>query len=65
MTTSRDGISLWHLDLEGRSRRIWENRSVTGSAGLPSPDGRYIALQTSEESANLWMLEAVENPSPR
>ena len=57
-TASRDGVSLWHLDLEGRSRRIWENRGATGSTGLPSPDGRYLALQNSEESANLWMLEA-------
>ena len=61
-TVSWDSVSLWHVDLEGRTRRIWENRGATGSAGLPSPDGRHIALQTSGESSNVWILEAVESP---
>jgi Tol biopolymer transport system component len=64
-TTSSDRATLWHVDLDGRTRRIWESRSATGSAGLPSPDGRHIALQTSEETSNVWMLESVEDSSAK
>jgi DNA-binding winged helix-turn-helix (wHTH) protein/Tol biopolymer transport system component/tRNA A-37 threonylcarbamoyl transferase component Bud32 len=60
-----DGTTLWRVDLEGRPHRIWENRGTNWSAGLPSPNGRYIALQTAEESSNLWMLESADSPSSK
>jgi serine/threonine protein kinase/DNA-binding winged helix-turn-helix (wHTH) protein/Tol biopolymer transport system component len=61
----REGTVLWHVDLESRARRLWANRGATWLAGLPSPNGRNIALQTAEESSNLWMLESTESPSAK
>ena len=61
----KEGTTLWHVGLEGHPRRIWESRGITWAAGLPSPDGRYVALQTSELSSNLWMLERVESSSAK
>lgn len=62
---SIDGTTLWHVDRGGQSHRIWKNRGGNLSMGLPSPDGRYLALQTSQASSNIWMLEAMDAPSAK
>jgi Tol biopolymer transport system component len=33
------------------------NRGGNYSSGLPSPDGRYIAVVGTAENKNLWMME--------
>jgi Tol biopolymer transport system component len=49
-----------YVDLEGHASVLWERKLVFPFSppwGIPSPDGRYLALQTSTTDSNVWMLE--------
>jgi hypothetical protein len=52
--------TLLYVDFQGNARVLWQYR---GSAdpysfwGIPSPDGRYLAIQVGVANSNLWMLE--------
>ena len=48
---------LWHVDLQGRARLLWKNRGGNWALGVPSPDGRYLAIENSDESQNMWIME--------
>jgi serine/threonine protein kinase/Tol biopolymer transport system component len=55
---SEHGAELVYVDLKGKMRSLWEVRgSNVFLAGRPSPDGRYLAIQGSAGSSNMWMLE--------
>jgi Tol biopolymer transport system component len=56
-TGMRSRTALWHLDLQGNSNLLWENRGGQLASGLPSPDGRHMAIQNSDKAANVWMME--------
>ena len=56
-TGARRGRALWHLDLRGNADLLWENRGGDWAPGLPSPDGRHMAIQSSDETSNVWMME--------
>lgn len=56
-TGARNGRALWHLDLRGNSNLLWENRGGYWAPGLPSPDGRHMAIQSSDRPSNVWMIE--------
>ena len=49
--------TLLYVDLKGNARVLWQYRSGGGLAGIPSPDGRYIAINTPVTSSNVWMVE--------
>jgi Tol biopolymer transport system component len=51
------GLVLWHVDLRGSRRQIWKNRGGNWALGLPSPNGRYLAIESSDNSQNMWMME--------
>jgi hypothetical protein len=37
---------------------LWESKGFGGPvSGIPSPDGRYLAIAGSVVNSNLWMLE--------
>jgi Tol biopolymer transport system component len=51
--------ALFFVDLEGHSELLWKTGSnrEKGPRGLPSPDGRHLALRSWSDEGNLWMLE--------
>jgi Tol biopolymer transport system component len=50
--------TLLHVDLQGNARVLWQFKgSQAAFWGLPSPDGRYLAIRNSTRESNVWMLE--------
>jgi serine/threonine protein kinase len=64
--------ALLHLDLQGNSHLLWEQKGSTSPAGrpwdqpfagpsapwaVPSPDGRHLAIYQWSVSSNMWMME--------
>lgn len=55
---SEHDADLVYVNLKGEVRSLWELRgSHVFLAGRASPDGRYLAIQGSAGSSNMWMLE--------
>jgi len=57
-----DSSVLLYLDLQGSTRVVWEQKGTmgnesAGTSGIPSPDGRHIAMMGYALNANMWMLE--------
>jgi serine/threonine protein kinase len=54
------GATLLYVDLEGRAQVIWRQPfpGINGeNRGIPSPDGRYLAVSAPAADANVWLLE--------
>jgi len=51
------GGTLSHVDLQGHARLLWESHGGVPTFGIPSRDGRHLAIQGSTLSTNIWMLE--------
>ncbi|HMD85193.1 MAG TPA: protein kinase [Terriglobia bacterium] len=54
------GYTLLYVDLEGRSQVLWQQRFPTAwveGRGIPSPDGRYLAMVAPSTDNNVWLLE--------
>jgi len=51
------GTTLLYVDLEGNARVLWQNSGGFGTWGIPSPDGRYLAIRGDVRNSNVWMLE--------
>ena len=51
--------ALLFVDFSGRTDELWKSVAVwgLGSRGIPSPDGRYLALLGWTTDNNVWMLE--------
>jgi Tol biopolymer transport system component len=57
-SVSPQGCTLLHADLKGSARPLWQFKGALGYAGgVPSPDGRYIAIAGGVFNSNVWMLE--------
>jgi len=56
MNTTRP---ILYVDLEGRAEALWQQRLPVGYGmwGVPSPDGRYLALVGYTADSNVWLLE--------
>lgn len=56
---SAQGGTLLYLDLNGNARVLWQfsEAAGTGVAAIPSPDGRYLAIEATVHNSNAWMLE--------
>jgi serine/threonine protein kinase/Tol biopolymer transport system component len=53
------GATLLYVDLEGRGQVIWQQRfpGVNFEArGIPSPDGRYLAVLAYATDSDVWLL---------
>jgi len=46
-----------YVDLQGNAHVLWENHGGIFTEGLPSPDGRHLAIMGSTVDGNMWMLE--------
>jgi serine/threonine protein kinase/Tol biopolymer transport system component len=56
-TVGVKGPTLLHIDLEGNAHVLWAQKGHTGTWGVPSPDGRFLAVVDQEEDHNAWMIE--------
>jgi Tol biopolymer transport system component/DNA-binding winged helix-turn-helix (wHTH) protein len=54
---SPEPSALLYVDLNGNARVLWRNRAGIVCWGLPSPDGRYLAIEVGFSNRNVWMLE--------
>ena len=55
---SPQGETLLYADLKGNAKVLWQFKGAGFAiAGVPSPDGRYVAMLGSPMNSNLWMLE--------
>jgi len=54
------GATLLYADLEGHGQVIWQQRFPmfnVPTRGIPSPDGRYLAVLALAVDRNVWLLE--------
>ena len=51
-----EGTELLHVDERGKSTRLWKSLGPKCD-GVPSPDGRHLAIYDWRRSANMWMME--------
>ena len=52
------GGSILYVDLDGNARVLWEFNGDGGPVwGIPSPEGRYLAMSSQPLNSNVWMLE--------
>jgi Tol biopolymer transport system component len=57
-SNSPQGSTLLHVDLEGNAKVLRQRKGESGDLfGVPSPDGRYLAIRNSLHGGNVWMLE--------
>ena len=58
MDTGPQGRTLLYVDLKGNARVLWQYRGAGNEIwGIPSPDGRYMAIRGGAFSSNVWMVE--------
>ena len=57
-SVSPQGSTLLYVDLKGNARVLWQHKGGGGQiSGIPSPDGRYLAIGGDVINSNVWMLE--------
>jgi eukaryotic-like serine/threonine-protein kinase len=59
-TSGPEGSTLLHVDLNGNAHPIWRQPYAgqkEGTWGIPSPDGRHLAVLGSSAEANVWMID--------
>jgi serine/threonine protein kinase len=53
---TNNGSEILHVDLKGNVKLLWKSNSER-CFGVPSPDGRHLAIYDWKLSANMWMME--------
>jgi Tol biopolymer transport system component len=48
---------LLHVDLQGVAQVLWQQEGSRGVFGMPSPDGRHLAIRVWLYSGNIWMAD--------
>lgn len=57
-SASPQGRTLLYVDLKGNARVLWQYRGAGDQIwGIPSPDGRYLAILGEVTNSNVWMVE--------
>ena len=51
------GATLLFVDLNGKPHPLLQQKSSSLTWGVPSPDGRHLAVLRQEFSGNMWMIE--------
>jgi Tol biopolymer transport system component len=51
------GPVLLNVDLQGNARFLWEHPGGIEIYGVPSPDGRRLAMRGWNVESNVWMME--------
>jgi Tol biopolymer transport system component len=57
-SSSPQGHTLLYVDLKGNVRVLWQYKAGGYAIwGMPSPDGRYLAILGEVINSNVWMIE--------
>jgi hypothetical protein len=48
---------LLYVDLHGNASVLWQQKDAATFRGVPSPDGRHIAILRDSPYNNVWMME--------
>ena len=51
------GTDLLLIDLKGHVKVVWHQNVRDWTAGIPSPNGRHLALTHSTIVSNVWMIK--------
>jgi hypothetical protein len=51
------GAAVLHIDMEGNAQSIWQQPVPSTTWGIPSPDGRHLAMYGTSWDANVWMID--------
>ena len=51
------GAVLLSVDLQGKARVLWEHKGGIDTYGVPSPDGRHLAMRGWVVETSLWLME--------
>jgi Tol biopolymer transport system component len=51
------GATLLHIDLSGNAQPLWSERTGVVAWGVPSPDGKKVAIFATTTVSNVWMIE--------
>ena len=54
---TKRGAVLSYMNLHGSTHVLWETPGSPWTYARPSPDGRHLAIATSSNSNNVWMME--------
>jgi serine/threonine protein kinase len=52
-----NAVNILYLDLRGHPYPLWQHEGEFVCWGMPSPDGRYLAISIPTYDANIWMIE--------
>jgi serine/threonine protein kinase/Tol biopolymer transport system component len=52
-----EGAKLLNVSLRGDVHTLRVNRGGNYTAGVPSPDGRHLAIESTADNRNIWMME--------
>jgi hypothetical protein len=53
---TKGGNEILHVDLQGNTHLLWKSIGWPTFAS-PSQDGRYLAINAFQQTANMWMME--------
>jgi len=56
-TYTARGADMLYMDLQGNGRLLWEHPGGVDIYGVPSPDGRHLAMRGWNVEGNMWMME--------
>jgi len=48
---------LLYSDLQGNAQILWKHEGGMATFGIPSPDGRHLAMLGQTLNSNIWMME--------
>jgi Tol biopolymer transport system component len=51
------GSQLLHVDLRGKVQLVRENLGGDYTFGIPSTDGRHLAIESTADNRNIWLME--------
>jgi serine/threonine protein kinase len=51
------GADMLRMDFRGNTRLVWEHPGGIDIYGVPSPDGRHLAMRGWNVEQNMWMME--------
>lgn len=56
-TWGHGSAALLRIDLTGNAQPLWQQAGPGQVWGIPSPDGRHVAIGGSSVEANVWMID--------
>jgi Tol biopolymer transport system component len=56
-TWGPSGATVLHIDLNGNAQPLWHQPQPNQTWGIPSPDGRHLAMLGVSADANVWMID--------